>query len=176
MLPYERSIYIFSYKNKDFLQSLQKALLEINLSCLGIEDGNERDIRTRKLTFEEKNTQSFDFIGGVQLIDKDYRIIILEGLAGGSMDELAKKIPKANANTEMFKIQRNPKQTFSQRIYLDFNVDMKKIKLRKSINNLTYNPDIYLREKVPADIYDTIIKLRKIREKWEIKDIISSKN
>lgn len=39
---------------------------------------------------------------------------------------------------------------------------------------MTYSADIYLRERVPADIYDTIIKLRKIREKWEVKDVISS--
>ena len=54
ILPVERAVFIFQYKNKEFLQSLQKALLEINLECLGIEGGNERDIRTRKLTDEEK--------------------------------------------------------------------------------------------------------------------------
>ena len=42
------------------------------------------------------------------------------------------------------------------------------------MNNLTHHPDIYLRERVPEEIYSTIIKIRKIREKWTIKDIITS--
>lgn len=117
---------------------------------------------------------SFDFIGGVQIIDKDYRIVIVEGIAGKSMQALAEKLPKSNGNTEKFKILRNPKATHSKRMYAEFNVDIKKIKLRKSINSLTYNPDIYLRERVPEDIYSTIIKIRKIREKWEIQEIVAS--
>lgn len=59
-------------------------------------------------------------------------------------------------------------------MYTDFNVDIKKIKLRKSVNLLTNNPDIYLRERVPEDIYNTIIKIRKIREKFEMKDVVMS--
>ena len=173
-LPYERAIYVFSYKNTRFLQELQKELVDINLACLGIEGGNERDIRTRKLTDAEKKNQNFDYIGGVEIIDKDYRIFILEGMAGRSMEELSKRIRKLNENTQQFKILRNSKQTYNERLYTDFDVDVKKIKLRKSVNSLTNDPDIYLRARVPEDMYNTIIKIRKIREKFEIKEVSSS--
>lgn len=173
-LPYERAIYVFSYKNTRFLQELQKELVDINLACLGIEGGNERDIRTRKLTDAEKKDPNFDYIGGVEIIDKDYRIFILEGMAGRSMEELSKRIRKLNENTQQFKILRNSKQTYNERLYTDFDVDVKKIKLRKSVNSLTNDPDIYLRARVPEDMYNTIIKIRKIREKFEIKEVSSS--
>lgn len=69
------------------MKELQKVIVDINLVCLGIVDGNERDIRTRRLTDKEKTDPNFDFIGGVEIIDKDFRIFILEGMAGRSMDE-----------------------------------------------------------------------------------------
>lgn len=53
---------------------------------------------------------------------------------------------------------------FKNRLYLDFNVTVKKIKLRDTITKIMGSPDVYLRSKVPEDIYDTLQKFAEIRK------------
>jgi hypothetical protein len=50
----------------------------------------------------------------------------------------------------------NPEVRFKNRLYIDFNAAIKKIKLRDTITKIMGAPDVYLRSKVPDDIYDTL--------------------
>jgi len=50
----------------------------------------------------------------------------------------------------------NPEIRFKDRIYMDFNCAIKKIKLRDTISTIIEEPDIYLRAKVPENMYDTL--------------------
>ena len=43
----------------------------------------------------------------------------------------------------------NPEVRFKNRIYLDFNVMIKKIKLRDALTKIMGAPEVYLRAKVP---------------------------
>jgi hypothetical protein len=47
----------------------------------------------------------------------------------------------------------NPDVRFKNRIYLDFNVALKKIKLREPLKITMGLPDVYLRSKVPEEVY-----------------------
>jgi hypothetical protein len=47
----------------------------------------------------------------------------------------------------------NPDVRFKNRIYLDFNVAIKKIKLREPLRAIMGAPDVYLRSKVPQDMF-----------------------
>jgi hypothetical protein len=67
------------------------------------------------------------------------------------------------------KILYNPEVRFKNRMYLDFHLSIKKVKLRESLTKIMGNPDIYLRSKVPADIFDTIQKLAEMRKYDRIK-------
>ena len=58
----------------------------------------------------------------------------------------------------------NPEITFKHRLYVDFNVQLKKIKLRETLTRLMGAPDVYLRAKVPEDIFDTLTKFAEIRK------------
>ena len=58
----------------------------------------------------------------------------------------------------------NPTIRYKQRLYQDFNVAIKKIKLRDSLSAIMSAPDIYLRSKVPEDMYDTLQKFAEIRK------------
>jgi hypothetical protein len=53
---------------------------------------------------------------------------------------------------------------FKSRMYLDFNVALKKIRLRDVLTKIMGSPDIYLRSKVPEDMYDTLQKFAEIRK------------
>ena len=50
----------------------------------------------------------------------------------------------------------NPEIKFKERIYQEFNCAIKKIKLRDTITSIIGEPDIYLRSKVPENMFDTI--------------------
>ena len=58
----------------------------------------------------------------------------------------------------------NPTIRYKQRLYQDFNVAIKKIKLRDSLSAIMSAPDIYLRSKVPEEMYDTLQKFAEIRK------------
>lgn len=170
----ERAIYLFEYKNRDFLKLFQKTIVQINLEGLHIENGSERDLRTKKLTAEEKKNLALDYIGGVEFIDMHYRLFVVEGVGHLGMKKLEERIVKSTANNSNFKIMKDPTITFEHRLYSEFDVDIKKIKLREPLKTLVLQPQLYLREKVPLEIYDTIITLVKVREKNTIQEIVSS--
>ena len=48
----------------------------------------------------------------------------------------------------------NPNVRFKNRIYLDFNVAIKKVKLRDPLKITMALPDVYLRSKVPEKVYN----------------------
>ena len=58
----------------------------------------------------------------------------------------------------------NPEVRYKNRIYLDFNVQIKKIKLRDPLTKIMGAPDVYIRAKVPEDIYDTMQKFAELRK------------
>merc|ERR1711893_480899 len=58
----------------------------------------------------------------------------------------------------------NPEVRFKNRMYLDFNVALKKIRLRDNLQKIMGAPDVYLRSKVPEDMYDTLQKFAEIRK------------
>lgn len=58
----------------------------------------------------------------------------------------------------------NPEVRYKNRLYLDFNVMIKKIKLRDPLTKIMGAPDVYLRAKVPEDIYDTMQKFAEMRK------------
>lgn len=72
-----------------------------------IQEGGIRAITTKALNQEEKKNREFDYIGGFQIIDGEFRLFVLEGLSKGAMKELEEKIVIEEENTANFKILRN---------------------------------------------------------------------
>jgi hypothetical protein len=50
----------------------------------------------------------------------------------------------------------NPEIKFKNRLYQTFNCAIKKIKLRDTLSEIIAAPDIYLRSKVPEEMYYTL--------------------
>ena len=99
--------------------------------------------------------------GGVihfTVMDHDMRIFVIEGLGGTGrgMNAFYNANKLEKHNDKKYKLLYNPEIRFKYRMYLDFNVAIKKIKLRETLTKLMGNPDIYLRSKVPEEIYDTL--------------------
>ena len=66
---------------------------------------------------------------------------------------------------------RNSEIKFKDRIYADFNLEIKRIRLRETLDQILVKPDIYLRTKVPENISETLIKLNEIRKQWNMRTI-----
>lgn len=58
----------------------------------------------------------------------------------------------------------NPEVRYKNRLYQDFNVAMKRIRLRDPLTKIMASPDVYLRSKVPQDMYDTLQRFAEIRK------------
>jgi hypothetical protein len=77
---YERMVIIIPYRSSDKVKAIETAFENINLNGLGLP--NARYLNTKELTDEDKVNRSLDFLGGFELIDKEMRIYVIEGLGG----------------------------------------------------------------------------------------------
>ena len=161
---FERMIIILPYRAKEQVQAIQSAFERINLKGLNLE--NARYLNTKELSQEDRNNRMLNFLGGFEIIDSEMRMFVFEGLggSGNAMHELYLANERARPNDKKFKMLYNPDIRFKNRIYLDFECAIKKIKLRDVLSKIMASPDIYLRSKVPQDMFDTIQKFAEIRK------------
>lgn len=100
------------------------------------------------------------------MIDSEMRMYVIEGLGGEekAMNKFYLMNERQHTNDKRFKMIYNPDVKFKNRMYQDFNCALKKIKLRDTLSQTMSVPDIYLRSKVPIDMYDTLQKFAEIRK------------
>jgi hypothetical protein len=161
---YERMIIVIPYKQSDQVKAIESSFEAINIELLGL--SNARYLNTKELTKEDKANRSMDFLGGFELIDKEMRMYIIEGLGGTgkSMNKFYLANEREHTNDRRFKMIYNPDIKYKHRLYQEFNCAIKKIKLRDTLTTIMSEPDIYLRSKVPEDMYDTLQKFAEIRK------------
>lgn len=149
---YERAVYLMPYKSSELLNKIYRSIERINLDGVGeTESNNVRVLNTKQLSDEERSNRKLDIIGGFEFIDSEFRIVVLEGLGGKDhgMNWFYTSNMRKAPNSRRCKLLYNPEIWFKNRLYLDFNVNIKKIKLRDTLTSIMASPDIYLRSKVP---------------------------
>ena len=153
---FERMIIIVPYKSPETVKHIEAVFERINLQGLNLE--NSRYLNTKELTEEERADRSLDFLGGFEIMDSEFRMFIIEGLGGKGhgMEQFYRANERTRPNDKKFKMLYNPLVRFKNRMYLDFNVSIKKIRLRDPLTRIMGAPDVYLRSKVPEDMYDTL--------------------
>lgn len=161
---FERIIIIVPYKSPEIVKHIEAIFERINLAGLNLE--NSRYLNTKELSKEERRNRSLDFLGGFEIMDSEFRMFILEGLGGRGhgMEQFYRANERVRPNDKKFKMLYNPQVRFKNRMYLDFNVSIKKIRLRDPLTKIMGAPDVYLRSKVPEDMYDTLQKFAEIRK------------
>lgn len=151
------------YKSKELVEKIQKAYYDINLDVCKIQEGGIRALSTKQLTEQEKADKTFDFLGGLEIIDNDFRMFIIEGLGAGSMKRLEELVPRSEPNTSKTKILKNSEVLFENRLYQEFNLDIKRIRLREKLSQILLKPNIYIRTKVPENIFKVLAQIQEIR-------------
>jgi len=161
---FERIIIIVPYKSPETVKCIEATFERINLAGLKLE--NSRYLNTKELSEEERADRTLDYLGGFEIMDSEFRMFILEGLGGKGrgIDLFYRANERTRPNDKKFKMLYNPEVRFKNRLYLDFNVSIKKIRLRDPLTKIMGAPDVYLRSKVPEDMYDTLQKFAEIRK------------
>ena len=82
-------------------------------SAMNIPEGALRQLQTYVLSQQERDNKSLNFIGGFQIMDDDFRIVVLEGLSERGLKELEQVTPILEPNTYFHLIKRgvqNPQE------------------------------------------------------------------
>jgi len=169
--PYnlERFIYITSYFDSNFMQTLKKLFEEINQSAFQLR--SVKEIYTRALTEEERDNNEIDYISGFQIIDKSIRITILEGITGMAIKKVKEALPKNQMNNKNIIIFADSKVLFNKRIYSNFDLSLKYIKLRDNLSNILQTFDIYTKANKYRQIYDAFLNFGSILKAQTLKEV-----
>lgn len=159
-------VIIFPYKGKDdnTLEETARAMEAVNVAALppGV------SLRSYQLTDSERtraDSGDLDVITGVQIIDSELRMIIVEGLADKGMSELHEKLGRLRRppNADGYKLFANPHVRFTDRFYSAFDVDLKRVKLRFALPTLLSTPNIYMRAKASETCFLALTRLADLR-------------
>lgn len=166
---FNRMVFMFRYDNKEMLKKINDAYKAANLRTLKLEDAPWTDLSTVRLTAEEREKMATsDILTGVQVIDSEYRLIIIEGLSvdtpgAQAMAEMQTAVQRESANHKDYKILSNESITFYERLYSGFDVDIKKIKLVKPLRTIAETKNIYLNKKIPQTCYRAFLGLHQMQ-------------
>ena len=141
------------YKSPEMVQKIEDSFVNVNLK--GLDLPNARYLSTKEFSEEERQNRKLDFMGGFCLMDSETRLYIFEGLGGDDhgIRQFYNENLRERPNDRKYTLLYNPEVRFKNRIYLDFNVAIKKIKLREPLRQIMGAPDIFLRSKVPEEMF-----------------------
>ena len=148
----ERFIYISTYNDSNLMSTLTKLFEEINQKAFNFQ--SKKEIYTYSLSQEDQENTELDYISGFQIIDKNIRITILEGIADKSMQKVKELIPKIKINDKTTKLLSDSRILFDTRIYSKFNLSLKLIKLRTPLKECLETFPIYENANRIRQIYD----------------------
>jgi len=162
--PFGRIIYMFRYRDAAKMRKIRTVLDDINRRALP----HAESLRSYQLSETEQvkaHNAELDVVGGFHVIDADFRIIVLEGLAEGGIAEMLRRFPREGANTETAKILANQNVRFQKRIYTRFDVEPKLVRLRDPLCFILQSPAIYDSFRVDKYCRDALLFLSEIRSR-----------
>ena len=101
------------------------------------------------------------------MIDSKFHLFVLEGLAHAGLKELYDKIPRTRSDESRRDMQVffNADMRFGQRLYAQLDLDLLKIKLFESVEEIVKKPLLYVRDMTPKASYDALIKLNQVENR-----------
>ena len=163
-LNLERFIYVTTYLDSNFMQTLKQLFEEINQAAFNLK--SVKEIYTKGLTDEEKDNNEIDYISGFQLIDKNIRITILEGITGKAMKKIKETIPKTQMNNKNYMLFADSGVLFNKRLYSKFDLSLKYIKLRETLQTILQTFDIYTKANKYRQIYDAFLNFSNFKRNF----------
>lgn len=159
---YTRVVIKMDYQKTTVLKLILQAVSDNNVRALDLDAGQARTLASVKLTDEQKS-QDLDIITGFIVMDRRCRIIVAECLReGNALGKLLEVLPEES--TPKLMVLFNPDLGFSQRLYTDFNLVLKQVKLRQpTIEGLTMRPALCLAGRSDAAVSRGLNQLMEIK-------------
>ena len=169
--PYnlERFIYVTTYYDSSAMQKIKELFEEINQQAFQLR--SVKEIYTRNLSDEERDNNEIDYISGVQLLDKNIRITLIEGITEKAMAKIKEKLPKYQMNCNTFMVFSDKNVLFNKRIYSKFDLSLKYIKLRDTLQSILTTFPIYMKADKYREIYNAFLNFGSILKSRTMKEI-----
>ena len=78
------------------MKTLKEIFETINTKAFNLK--SVKEIYTKNLTNDEQTSFDIDYISGIQIIDMNYRITIIEGITLKAINYVKDKLPKLDVN------------------------------------------------------------------------------
>eukprot|EP00930_Biecheleria_cincta_P024899 TRINITY_DN17778_c0_g2_i1.p1 TRINITY_DN17778_c0_g2~~TRINITY_DN17778_c0_g2_i1.p1 ORF type:complete len:1203 (-),score=258.08 TRINITY_DN17778_c0_g2_i1:496-4062(-) len=141
---FARIVIVVDYRRTTVVKKLINTVHSNNSEVMQLDVGQARAMATVKLTDEQKDDLSLDILTGFILLDRKCRIIVIEGLREGAIHKVLEVIG-TRENTPKLKLLYNPDLGFRERIYKEFNLVLKQVKLRQpTLEGLSMRPNLCL--------------------------------
>ena len=122
---FERVVYILPYRDAEWVKRVEDIFYSVNLKTFKF--NSKRELTNHLLSEADKESLSLDFVTGLQIVDPEGRIYIIEGLKEGGMKQFHQQIAKAVPKGKDFKIFKNSSIAFSYRMFKNFNLELKRV-------------------------------------------------
>eukprot|EP00163_Fabomonas_tropica_P015328 TRINITY_DN2811_c0_g1_i2.p1 TRINITY_DN2811_c0_g1~~TRINITY_DN2811_c0_g1_i2.p1 ORF type:complete len:903 (-),score=278.21 TRINITY_DN2811_c0_g1_i2:17-2725(-) len=171
--PFAVAIYIMQYGNTQILSDILTYAHGINSRSLTPPGGKRlslKQLATYELQAEQASDPNLELITGVQVIDPDVRLLILEAPPVVMAEVVEHVASKQHCAGNQVKLLHNPEYGIQRREYAVFAPDLYKIKLRESLRAIHHKTEIYSRSQVSDLCYQCIIALHNIRKSDKMRD------
>jgi hypothetical protein len=137
----QRIVTLIRYNDTPMLLSLLNVIKAAN-DAIGMNSASAWE------SYKEEQREDLDLITGLQLVDGDCRLFILEGLPAtteplNAMGRLGAMLERKRPNSATAFTLMNTSITFPARLYNNFEMPTKLIKLRATLPHLLQRPEIY---------------------------------
>ncbi|CAE8581989.1 unnamed protein product, partial [Polarella glacialis] len=120
---FARMVIVVDYKRTTVVKKLLAAVNSNNVGAMNLESGQARALAAVELTEKQKDDQNLDILTGFIVMDRNTRIIVVEGLRDGAMKKVVEVV--GTVSTKKLKVLFNQELGFSKRLYTDFNLVLK---------------------------------------------------
>ncbi|XP_078066289.1 uncharacterized protein FLJ43738-like [Mustelus asterias] len=173
-----RIIYIFDYKNKDFLQDLLGTISSINYAAFCQEslsnDENEAADAALMMEIEPQDSYNMNILTGFHVMDGKMHLFILEGMKNDGLKKLWEKMSVSSAvpEVERVKVLYNTDFSFHKRLYAYMDDLLYHVHLREPLHNIVKQPLLYVRDMTPQDCFQALCRLQHIRSTTKFREVV----
>ncbi|XP_078399164.1 uncharacterized protein cfap92 [Cetorhinus maximus] len=172
-----RAIYIFDYKNTNFLHDLLGVIHSTNCAALRQDSqSNESKATDATLTtdIEQNESSNRDILTGFHVMDGIIHLFVLEGLKNNGLRKLWEKLPVRPVahEEERIKVLYNSDFSFHQRLYAYLDDDVQHLHLHEPLHDIIKQPLLYVRDMTPQDCFQALCRLQHICFAKKLREVV----
>lgn len=149
---FARIVLNIDYRRTTLMKRLLSIIHNNNVTVMNLDSGQARALATVELTEEQRIDPDLDILTGFVVMDKFTRVVVIEGLLEGATRQVVELLGSVGAQRKC-KFLFDPNLGFGQRLYAEFNLTLRHIKLRENnLEALTQRPDLCLQGRCDDEV------------------------